>query len=330
MKKFFMKLAVFILLVVVSQFLLVLKYPGIPDRARVMRERLRGNGDLVYFGSSAVYWSYPKDAANKSISEYLHDILPQYTVSNAAINSGKMDLYLAAIQYMLRKSYYPKLVIIPINLRSFSPVWDRHSGFQYDREKFYFRHGNIFLDMIYRPLSIDKKIKPSITPQDYFDSRVYNGDQDIGSVGYFRSERFATYSDDKLREKIAARYMMRITKDHHLIQDMREIIRTLRANNIGVLFYITPIDHQTGEEYLGNAFVERLRENIQTIQAILLEAGEPALDISCALDKKEFTWRPDPDFNFMNEHLTESGKLHVARLLVPAIEQKLAIPSHGN
>ncbi len=324
MKKLVLKLAIFSLLISLCQFLIVLKYPGIPDKAFRIRNRLQKNADFIYFGSSAVYWTYPKDKNGKTIGDYLHDLLPEYTIADASMNSGKMDLYLAAIQYMIRTAHHPKLVIIPIELRSFSPLWDRHTDYQYDREKFYFKHGSIVLDMLYRPLAIDRRIKPSLTSTDYRRSKLYNGDEYIGDVEDFVSGPFLTYSEEHLKKAIEARYMLKIPEDHHIIKDMAAIVRLLRDADIPVLFYITPIDHQTGEQYWEDLFDERIQKNIHTIQAALAKEGEQLFNIAFSLDQTEFTWRQDPDFNYMNEHLSEPGKRHVARLLVKPIEEKLA------
>ena len=79
-----------------------------------------------------------------------------------------IGIYLEYAQYIVAQENLPQVVIIPINLRSFSPEWDMRPEYQFEKEARFLRSKNsLFIQSFDKPLSIFQWYKPEITRQQY-------------------------------------------------------------------------------------------------------------------------------------------------------------------
>jgi dienelactone hydrolase len=114
-----------------------------------------------------------------------------------------------------------------------------------------------------------------------------------------------------MEQALIYRYMTRLTPDHRQLRAMREIARLGDEADVEILFYITPINYQQGQRFVGDAFRTSLRDKIDRVQSMLAdETGATLVDLSFDLEA----------FAFVDmEHLRETGKTHVAEQLALAI-----------
>ena len=112
---------------------------------------------------------------------------------------------------------------------------------------------------------------------------------------------------------------------------MKEIVKLARDSGIELIFYITPIDYQTGEEYLGKSFYQRVTQNVDVIRSLLTREGVDVIDLSFDINTEWFTWGVDPnDHLYPNEHLKEHGRKRIAEQLVKRLSQILFMTSSTN
>ncbi|MCQ3980578.1 MAG: hypothetical protein DPW09_44785, partial [Anaerolineae bacterium] len=170
-----------------------------------------------------------------------------------------------------------------------------------------------------------------ISQAEFREATVFNGDQPVGKVAEFeeligvsatRAETnptdFAYYaglpSEDEveaLKGTLVYYYMYNLDLNHRKIQSLQATSRLLKENGIKPIFYITPINYQLGEKYLGPTFRERLAENTAVVERVLRRKGVDVLNLVFDLEA----------YNFMDtEHLTENGKTYIAKVLAATIE----------
>ena len=325
-KIFLIKGTILFAVVLIVQALLSNYFPeqiDFPSQIDSLDDGLNKNTDIFLFGDSVINWYDKKDTCKDSIASMISKKLDSYTLTAITHPSYHMDVYAAYAHYIATQSKRPKLVIISINMRSFSPSWDLNPGMQFESIVRMLTYGNIFLvRMVYRPLQVFKlnlfKQDNEITEHDFANTPVYNGPVKVGLVKDFIGARFAKYSEENMRKKIIFYYMNTITVRHRKFQSMLDIVNAFKLKDIPVLFYITPVDYQTGEKYFPGTFKKHVEKNARGITRAFISRNIPILDLSLALGTDHFTWDMYP-----NEHLNEKGRMFVADQLVNTIQATL-------
>lgn len=316
MRIFLLKLGLFALLVFGLQCL-VPPSKDIPNEIKLLDVFMKNKADIVYFGDSTINWAAKSDINQESMPGLLQRLLPASRVAKITHSSYQPAVYEAFAEYMVRKGYHPRFVIIPINLRIFSPEWDRQPLWQFEKEKLTLAMKDTFGMRFYRPLAVFKFFDPRINRFDYEQTGVYDGGQLIGKVEDFDNETYQSISDDKMRNKLTFRYMYPISVDHRKIKSIVHTAEVLKGAGIEPIFYITPVDWQTLERSLGPRSVARIADNVALINSVLEKQGIVPLDLSRSLPTSEFSWPEDGDGPFYpNEHLRLHGRMFVVGSLL--------------
>jgi hypothetical protein len=328
MRALIYKLVIFLILIIVGQtFLTYATPPKTPRSIRLLNQYLGERREIIYLGDSSVHNVWEQDKDKSTISEMLQKRLPLHTVGRVSAAAYHLDLYLEFVKYIAESSIHPKLIIMPINLRSFSPEWDMRPEYQFKKEQLFLSTArNSFSFVFYRPLVLLTDLTP-IDREDYLNTSVFDGGQKVGKVKEFDDPSYQSSSSQKIRNKMVFQYMYSLSKDHRKIRSMLQIIDLLHQEGIPFIFYITPVDYQSGKEYVGEQFCERLTENTRFIHALFESKGSRVLDLSMSLGTAAFNWGGNARDNFVypNEHLKEDGRRFVAEQLSKRIEEELEI-----
>lgn len=338
MRGFAVRFGAFALLLVVLQFLVSALFPApIPEEIVRLDEHLAAGADVVYLGDSTLF--HP--VGEVTTGEIVQEMLPDHRVAEVSHPAYGLDLYLSYVQYIVRQERRPQAIVLPINMRSFSPEWDRRPGYQFEKEKKVLFLGPRLARMLARPLEILGAFEPDITQEAFLETTVYNGETPVGTVRDFESladedvagalagdggfayhDALPSEGDEEALEKaLVYYYMYPLSEDHRKLQAMLKIARLCQENELDVIFYIAPINYQQGEKVLGSAFRGRLAENVDVVNRTLVSASAPGaagsehvtlLDLSRGLEAYAFV-----DM----EHLQETGKAYVAEQLASVMVQ---------
>ncbi len=337
MKVFTVRLSIFVLVLIFLQILVSALFPAdIPQEVLLVDEYITDEVDIIYFGDSTV--SYP--VGEVTTAEILQEMLPNYTIGEVSHPAYSMDVYLRYAKYLVHSGYRPRAVIIPVNMRSFSPEWDLRPGYQFEKESRILTYG-LFLSRIFlRPLEILGALAPEISQDTFLNATVYNGDTPVGTVADFEelggsasSERAGgggfVYHDalpseddaEALQKTLIYYYMHGLKENHRKLQAMLETAELLTENDIDVIFYITPINYERGEKYLSSTFSERFVENTDLVKSLLTEDRLPNLSVL------NFVFGLEAYAFVDMEHLRETGKTYVAEQLAAALQPELSVAS---
>ncbi len=326
MKDFAIKLSGFTFFLVLLQILVSIVFPAeIPPEIVRLDEYLADGVDIVYFGDSTL--SLPEGEV--TTGEILQELLPDYVVGEISYPAYGLDLYLNYVKYIVRSNHHPDTIIVPINMRSFSPEWDMRPAYQFERETKILTLGVPLSRMFFRPLKVFGLFDPPISQSQFENAPVYDGDKLIGVVKDFEGETASEQlqgdagnayrevkleDDEKAEDILKYHYMFSLKPDHHKLKAMMRIAELADKNDMHVIFYITSVNYLLGERFLGSAFSERLAANIEVVQSLLAANGTAnmtMLDLGFGLEAYAFV-----DM----EHLTEIGKEYVAEQLAQAIQ----------
>ncbi|MCB0197200.1 MAG: hypothetical protein KDJ65_34960, partial [Anaerolineae bacterium] len=148
MKTFFIKLLIFLVVVVVLQVTASAIYPpDLPAEIAQLDHYLYSGADVIYLGDSTLM--YP--LGEVTTGDILQEDLPDHTIGEVAHPAYNADLYRAYANYVTRFDIRPQTVIIPINLHAFSPEWDMRPTYQFETEKAVLTYGPLLSTLFYRP-----------------------------------------------------------------------------------------------------------------------------------------------------------------------------------
>lgn len=325
MKIFIVKLLVFVVMLFTAQTLISgvfirSREDKVPRNILLMEQYLKENTDIIYFGDSVLFWP-ENPVPGMAISELLQELMPQYKVGLISHLAYTPDMYLEFCRFIVRKQGHPKLVIIPVNMRAFSPEWDMNPGYQFEKEKIFLKSGNpLVLSIFYYPLSVFKLFNRKISERDYNNIPVFASGVIAGKVSDFDNYSYRIWSESNMRNKIVLRYLYSLTARHRKVRSLVITAELLKKHGIPCVFYVTPLDYETAEKYAGAGFKDRVAENIALLKREFKLRGVNLLDFSFSLDSSFFNWK---EFLYPNEHLTLKGKQFVAGQIAQEAERTL-------
>ena len=268
--------------------------------------------EILYFGDSVLVSASKTDSDTRSIPAYLSEALGRKVtmVNHSAYHIG---VYLQYVKYLVRHNLHPSLIILPVNMRSFSPEWDTRPSYQFEKDYFILRHGAKSLPAI-NPLTVLNFFADS-SNQDWLKMPVYDVEHVCGKVNDFQGGPYSEFSDKNMRNKIIFQYRYKLNESHRKVRDLAEIANLCRLNKIRLICYVTPIDILSCEQFYPKTS-EIIRDNVNVIVALLGKKNIPVLDLSARVMPEDFDWKANI---YPNEHLREKGRKYVASKLVSFI-----------
>ena len=279
--------------------------------------------DVLYLGDSVLLTNSTTDTDKRLIPEILQALSPKCKIGTIAHPVYHLDLYYYFIK-MIMKHDFKGTIIVPINIRSFSTEWNDRPEYSFDREKFLIyastvSFGNV-LKAFYFPLQVLKGFDLfKMSEAQFLKTTVYNWDKPVGDVSYFENgDRFRTVSDNNMRDKLIYHYMNPLKLTAPRLASLKKIIKLTQNSQTKIVFYITPVDYQTGIRYLGKEFDERIEKNLSRFRDLADSEGTTILDFSHSLVQNGFIWK---DNLYPNEHLSDLGRNFVADALFKQLKK---------
>jgi len=321
-----LKIPVFIALLVLVHGGISLLFPAaLPDEIVQFDRYLEQGVDVLYLGDSTLLMPF----GEVTTGEILQELLPDRRVGQVAHPAYGLDLFYDYAAYVDRHGGWSTTLVLPINLRSFSPAWDMRPAFQFEKESRILALGLPWARLFLRPLEVFGFFRPSISQRDFLDTPVYDGDVRVGKVRDFETmtayeilheDAENAYREVKLEDQETAQavltyhYMFNLEPDHRKLDSMVAVAELAAKHGVNVIFYITPVNVEQGERFLGRAFSERFADNLRVVQSTLdTVSSDNVTLLNLAFDL------PAYDFTDL-EHLTETGKEYVAEQIAVAIQ----------
>lgn len=229
-------------------------------------------------------------------------------ITHSAYNSMIYYYIFLALKVLKNK---PRIIIFPINIRSFSPQWDLHPLWQFNdeisaiqkyikkRKEISFEHDN------------NKYIK-FMDYKKYDNIKINYPNISLKSISEFRkiiSIKPQTQSEifSRFKHIFIFHYMFKLTEHNRKIIFLRRIVKLLSSMNIKYYLYFTPINYKAGERLIGKKFINGLNKNLIFIKNTLMEFNNYPQgyisDHSLILSSNYFFHKYNS-----TEHLNEKGR----------------------
>ena len=255
----------------------------------------RSDAEILYFASSVEAYTAKKDINKLSIGQII-DSLNDLHVEPVSMDANNSRLYYLFYKDLLKrnKNKNLKFVIIEINLRSFSPEWDRNKFYNFKDIQFYFNRKSVF-DFKNKSYPDSNKVE--------IDAFIYK----VKAYNQLKNEKL-------LMNDIAIKYLYDIDQGNETLQALKSLVE-IENDKIPILFYLTPIDIKMCKDAF-NDFENKHEKNLSLIKGMI--KNNHLIDISYALDSSYFDYPiygKDSKNNLMgsiNEHLNEKGRFFIA------------------
>ena len=283
---------------------------------------LKARPDVIFFGDSCNGWVDEQDADRRAISELLNDRLLGKTVGRIDGGAYHLELYEAFIDLLIAREVHPELLVIPINLRSFSSEWDARPSYAFEAAKQQLRQADDRLALAVSPLlkTLQWRTDSAKSLSAFKRTAVFDGDERVGTVDDFENARYDHPTEELVRNKFIYHYMYSLTPEHRKLAALRNIARKAEEQQLQVAFYVTPVDCETGARCLGDRFTSHIKQNVRVLRSQLAGTSATFMDCSLSLDANAFSWSQYP-----NEHLNEVGRSFVAETLASTLSARYAM-----
>ncbi len=279
------------------------------------------NPDVIYLSDSTNAWIDGHDEDRRPISAMLDELLADASVASVERGAYHAQVYEAFVDLIISRNLQPRAVIVPINLRSFSPEWDPRPEYQFENSKHHIRHADDTVALGLGPVQQMLRLSETtyVSQHEYKQLPVFRGAEIVGRVLEFDNPSYdSQVTDDRTLNKFIFHYMYPLDQQHRKLTSLKRIAEKAKLARLNVVFYITPIDIETGEKHLPNEFRQHVASNVDIVLNTLKEHRPRVLNLALSLPPDGFSWDKYP-----NEHMKECGRKLVARELAQVMHQAL-------
>lgn len=324
MQRFLTRLALLSVLVGAFQVTVIPKLRQSDEAADVL-DRLSRDPDVIYFCDSTNRWVDDADQDKRSICQMAQESFPDLTFAAVDKNAFHAGVYESVCELLADRKQRPKVLVVPINLRSFSPAWDRRPSYEFNELQNHIRYAETQWRLgLLAVRGMFPTPENSLSDAEYFNLPVYCGGQQVGQVRDFDNPSYLEADPQKTKDKFIFHYMYSLTPRHRKLQSFANLARTATQSGSRVVFYITPLDIDSGSSHLGRAMQQQVAENVRVVRDQLDPLAE-VIDLSFELPSDAFTWHQYP-----NEHLNQHGRQYVATAITSSVAHALQIDAESN
>lgn len=304
---------------------LVLAYPdrlgpgvsGFPWERIVELDRTAG--ELVYFGDSVVQTAAIGDTDPRLLPDMLSAELgePVVRVSQAATSC---EMHAAWLRYAARLAPPPRAVIVPVNLRAFSPHWERNPAWVFTDTAAMIDH-----PLYARMLSVLEWDWGRPTDEAFQATPVFVAGAEVGSVETLDAGSAGWMPPPEVRR---SRYLVRFASDierSRRLSAFEDLLHEANASRFPVILYLTPIDVDQIRDHLDEATFANVQANLEVLRAALRTTRWPSVDLSEAVRAADF----DHPVGDPHEHLKWRGRMIVAEALEAALAEAGLTEGHA-
>jgi hypothetical protein len=302
------------------------------ERIIAWRARPEQVPDILVFGDSVMERVAREDSDRRSLGKMIADgVSPELRCEVFSFSAFHSEVFASLLNAIACLEVRPRCIVLPVNLRSFSPQWSFNPEFRFAEEIHLadsFVAGTLENEpRVYR--SQDGKHPPA-RPEEwrcYHDRPVDFPGTPFRKVGDFLRLISAPTqcSDEAARRKQALfmfHYMSPLDEGHDKLRALRAAVDVALSAGSALVVYLTPINFQAGIQFAGRGFSERVASNARLIRNSFdrTVAGRTAkfLDLSAILGRSMFF-----DTDSATEHLNQAGREHLSREVCAAVNHLL-------
>lgn len=272
--------------------------------------------DILAFGDSVMMRVSKDDTDERHLAQMLEDALKPSSFVALTRSAHHPAIYRGLLAALMTMPRAPKHIVLPINLRCFSPQWDANPDWQLSPELTALLTYHIHRHADLPP--IPDVLQDAEAMQAYERMPVSYELSDIRTVGGFRDlvrNPAAEVQAERRKQIFIFHYTHRLATGHRRLQSLAWCAEASRLIAEPV-FYLTPINVEAGARIVGSRFVDIVRANAATVKEALQRRGVIVHDWSEGLPESAFFHE-----DTATEHLNQSGRGWLSAKIASAVRQ---------
>lgn len=270
---------------------------------------------ILYLGDSVAERVARQDNDRRSLGELLVSALeptaPACVVSHSAYNPSMHELLLGCV---LRLRSQPRVLLLAVNLRAFSPQWADEPRFRFERHRAAYR---AYIGGQRRPRIAGRDDDP-VDRTAFLAQSTHLPLSTLKSNAEFDDLRRARPTEpsavhERLRNLIIYHYGFEVRQDNAEVIALTRLLDNADKADIRVVAYLTPMNWQHARERVGAGIESVISHNVNTLEHVLRDNGAETYDFSRSLDSGHFFHNDET-----TEHLNSRGRLWLATALAEA------------
>jgi hypothetical protein len=275
-----------------------------------VQRALAPRADTLLLGDSVFAFRTRQDP--KSLLDLLRESAPVGSFDGPGYTP---ELQLAVLEHALKQGYTPKLVVVSVNLRCFSEVWDLRLQYQYSELRSRLKYGDVPALGLQPPLT-SYQIYARLegyprTEEDFLSLVVERGGKRLGRMREVLAGSWNRTTPEGRGLAFSVLYQGALEARHRKVQALLRIADLCASAKIPLKMFVTPIDIDSGTLTAGPGFGVRVAQNVGVVQRALGERGVRLEDWSALLRPEHFSYQEYP-----NEHLSGSGRRKLAEKIL--------------
>ena len=289
--------------------------------------------DVLYLGDSVVERVSRNDRDTRTLGDMVSLCLNgRLTVGSISRTGYHMGVFRGVVRALAAMPTWPKMVVFPVNMRTFSPQWDLRPMWQYDEEINSLE--NCAASLLESVEAIAERAEGDAELVHFDNVRVRYPMTTLSSIGEFRDviarrHGSAEMKRFRLRQIFIFHYLHDLVPDHRRIVALRDLLSTVDAMGVRALAYISPVNFAAGIRRVGAEFEELFGANVARVCEVIMpfeESGRVRLqDWSVAFDSRSFFHEDEP-----TEHLNEVGRMNLAGKIAEEVLELSQVKAAGS
>lgn len=274
----------------------------------------RSEGRILYLGDSVVDSVAMDERGQPKLPELLAKSLGM-PVTNASRAAFGPRMYLALVAALERQQVRPHAIVVPINLRSFSPHWELQPSWRFGPERAMLETG---IHAPIRALAVFKVDFGSTSYEAFRDAPVIVDGRYMGPLGVLDPPLGAGFgSVGNPRGACLARYATDVRRSSQFGL-LDSLFSRLASFEVPVVLYLTPVDLEYVGDFLDDREMAAVHGNLSILRSQLERSRLPWLDLAGSLSRDAF----DHPEEFPHEHLRQPGRELVADRLAGSLRAR--------
>lgn len=273
---------------------------------------------ILYLGDSVVERIANQDKDRRTLGTMVvDDLSPALSTGVISFSGYHMSVFYELLAALDVVKFKPQAVILPINIRSFSPQWDLQPRFQYEEEIRVLQKYRYSKAKVIENLYDERYIVPEYLQHKFRNTRITYPMSNLGVVG-----QFLDIVADEPEDEDAVRYRKQqififnyghpLAMEHRKLVKLTETLELLLDWKIKVFTYLTPINIDACVRYAGTDLYEQILKNIQVIDDVITPYKKNRdfhhFDWCTSLSSRMFFYD-----DLATEHLNQEGRLYLAK-----------------
>jgi hypothetical protein len=279
---------------------------------------------ILVFGDSVFLRVANDDCSPQSLGSLLNTHYKEgevFLVCGSGYHLGVFEQFCKVLATLRSQ---PRLAVVPINLRSFSPTWDLNPLYQFHAEIESLSSFDLQKPDYRMPVT-----RPTLESEGQLIPLELECEEKISLKDFLsiiRENPVVSSREwkERLRKIFQHHYMSPLFTEHRKLKNLKETLMILRNKGVSIYCYLTPINYEAGAEFCGRDFAKIVNKNICTlkneIKSIFPLAFTGEKERLFRFDDFSFEFRRDVFFTSHNatEHLRIEGRNFIARKIVEA------------